>query len=56
LNSIPNSEFTNQVVVWIPWGERTLHHKLFQHEGMPEGPSVDDAYDDNLYTFGELIE
>ena len=22
---------TKQVVVWIPWGERNLHSKLFQH-------------------------
>jgi hypothetical protein len=49
-------EFTKQVLVWIPWGERTLHYKLFQHGGRPEGLGVDDAYDNNLYTFGELIE
>ncbi len=49
-------ELIKQVLVWIPWGERTLHHKLYQHGGRPEGPGVDDAYDNNLYTFGELIE
>lgn len=40
----------------VPWGERTLHYKLYQHGGRPEGPGVDDAYDNNLYTFGELVE
>jgi hypothetical protein len=49
-------ELTQQVLAWIPWGERTLHYKLFQHGGRPKGPGVDDAYDDSLYTFGQLIE
>ena len=48
-------ELTRQVFVWIPWGERTLNYKLFEH-GRPQAPGVDDAYDNNLYTFGELIE
>lgn len=47
---------TEQVLVWIPWGERTLHYKLFQHGGRPEGAGVDDAYHNSLYSFGELIE
>lgn len=47
---------TKQVLVWVPWGERTLNYKLFEHGGRPQGPGVDDAYDNNLYTFGELIE
>lgn len=49
-------ELTKQVLVWIPWGERTLHYKLFQHGGRPKGPGVDDAYDNSLYSSGELIE
>jgi len=48
-------ELTKQVLVWIPWGERTLNNKLFEH-GRPQAPGVDDAYDNNLYAFGELIE
>jgi hypothetical protein len=47
---------TKQVLVWVPWGERTLNYKLFEHGGRPQGQGVDDAYENNLYTFGELIE
>lgn len=46
---------TGQVLVWIPWGERTLNYKLFEH-GRPQTPAVREAFDNNLYTFGELIE
>jgi hypothetical protein len=46
---------TGQVLVWIPWGERTLNYKLFEH-GRSQTPAVRDAFDNNLYTFGELIE
>ena len=46
---------TGQVLVWIPWGERTLDYKLFE-DGRPQAPAVRDACDNNLYTFGSLID
>jgi hypothetical protein len=45
---------TRQVLVWIPWGERTLHYKHFNH-GSP-APAVQAALQSNQNTFGELIE
>jgi len=45
---------TRQVLVWIPWGERTLNYKLFNH-GRPEEPAVQTALQNNQNTFGELI-
>jgi hypothetical protein len=29
---------------------------VLQHGGRPEGLGVEDGHDNNLYTFGELIE
>jgi hypothetical protein len=46
---------TGQVLVWIPWGERTLNYKLFEH-GRPRAPAVRNAFENNLYTFGSLME
>ena len=46
---------TGQVLVWIPWGERTLNYKVFEH-GRPNAPAVRDAFENNLYTFGSLVE
>lgn len=45
---------TGQVLVWIPWGERTLHYKHFEH-GSP-APAIQAALQNNQNTFGELIE
>jgi hypothetical protein len=45
---------TGQTLVWIPWGERTLHYKHFNH-GSP-APAVQAALQSNQNTFGELIE
>lgn len=46
---------TGQVLVWVPWGERTLDAKLF---GGGRGPSrgVQAALQSNVNNFGELIE
>jgi hypothetical protein len=46
---------TDQVLVWIPWGERTLHYKAF-NDGRPQAPAVEAALQNNQNTFGELIE
>jgi hypothetical protein len=46
---------TEQVLVWIPWGERTLHYKLFDH-GRPQAPAVEVALQNNQNDFGSLIE
>ena len=45
---------TGQALIWIPWGERTLHYKRFEH-GSP-APAVQAALQSNQNTFGELIE
>jgi hypothetical protein len=46
---------TEQVLLWIPWGERTLHYKLFDH-GRAQAPAVEAALQNNQNTFGESIE
>lgn len=46
---------TKQVMVWIPWGERTLNYKLFNH-GRPQAAAAEAALQNNQNTFGELIE
>jgi hypothetical protein len=45
---------TEQRLVWIPWGERTLHYKLFSGPGTPGAQAVQTALQTN--NFGELIE
>jgi len=45
---------TKQTLVWIPWGERTLHYKHFNH-GAP-APEVGSVLQKQLNDFGELIE
>jgi hypothetical protein len=45
---------TEQVLVWIPWGERTLHYKHFNH-GRPT-PAIEAALQSNQNSFGALIE
>jgi hypothetical protein len=46
---------TEQVLVWIPWGERTLNSKLFSG-GRLEEPAAVAALQNNRNNFGELIE
>ena len=45
----------SRYLVWIPWGERTLHYRLFNH-GRPQAPAVEAALQNNQNNFGELIE
>ena len=45
---------TDQTLAWIPWGERTLNYKLFNHKS--QAPAVEDALQNHKNTFGELIE
>lgn len=45
---------SDQVLVWIPWGERTLHHKQFNHREL--APPVETALQENQNNFGELID
>jgi len=47
-------EDTKQTLVWIPWGERTLHHKHFNHGSV--APKVQAVLQRQLNDFGELIE
>lgn len=46
---------TAQTLVWIPWGERTLHYKLFD-QGRSLAPSIQAVLQSNQNNFGELIE
>lgn len=46
---------TGQVLVWVPWGERTLHYRLFNH-GRAQTPAVQAALQDNQNNFGKLVE
>jgi hypothetical protein len=43
-----------RALVWIPWGERTLHHTHFSRGGLP--PAVEAARQNYADNFGELIE
>ena len=45
---------TKQSLVWIPWGERTLHHKHFSHGTLD--PEVQAVLSGQLNNFGDLIE
>jgi hypothetical protein len=45
---------TGQVLIWVPWGERTLHYRQF-NRGSP-APEIQAAMQENLNTFGELVE
>jgi hypothetical protein len=45
---------TGQVLVLIPWGERTLHYEHFNHGG--PAPAVQDALQNNQNNLGSLIE
>lgn len=44
---------TNQVLVWIPWGERTLNYKLLNHRPLPH--TIEGPIQDHENTFGELL-
>jgi hypothetical protein len=45
---------TGQTLVWVPWGERTIHHRHF-NDGSP-APAIQAALRSNQSHFGELIE
>ncbi len=45
---------TDQKMIWIPWGERTLHYKHFTH-GRP-APAIQAVRQSHQNNFGELVE
>jgi hypothetical protein len=45
---------TKQTLIWIPWGERTLHYRYLDRSTL--APAVHSVLQSQLNNFGELIE
>ncbi len=45
---------TDQKMIWIPWGERTLRYKHFNHG--PPAPAIQAVRQSHQNNFGELVE
>jgi hypothetical protein len=40
---------TDQILVWVPWGERTLHHEVFKNHNLPAALQAEFQAGSNSY-------